>query len=636
MKNFSLIYDPEIEKDKLDEILGEFEFPPKVISFSDHPQSKFQADEWLIFYLSDLQLKEFIALHSEEELQIALLLHPNLKQGKEAFDISGNLQDAIKAIAEVEKVPRVDFMEVNGQLILNTFILGESLSIFYGDRSVSFFTGIKLRFQRFIKLFKNVKLVKITLKIDEEEETGESLDTAAQGILAAVNCQKNLIFRRLIEDTGMNDGLIHTVILAPTSLISLLRFGLQNLFSPFRSKSFPHFIGYISSKRISISSENQIPFAFDDMEEKSEKITLSVKETQLRILTGKKLRDKKSGSGEIVRKTKALPRADLRDELTRGFLPWVRHATSDEFKDLFTLIRQNSRTTGTYLVLMVLSTVIATFGIFGDSAPVVIGAMILAPLMGPTISLAMGILRQDEKLIKNSSMTIFWGIVFSLFFSVLITWVTPLQVLNDQMLARIRPNLLDLGIAVASGIAGAYAYSKEEIAKTLAGVAISVALVPPLAVAGIGLGWEEWNVFGGAILLLGTNLAGIVLAAAVTFLLLGFSPFRIAKKGIVISLIILLAISTPLGLSFKRMVNENRIIQELSGAKIGHGLLRNIKVVSLSPLRLSVTILSEEELGNQDFEEIKKEIEDKIGEESELELTLGIQLGEPKSIIPKK
>src|SRR5690606_14132235 len=157
------------------------------------------------------------------------------------------------------------------------------------------------------------------------------------------------------------------------------------------------------------------------------------------------------------------------------------------------------------------------------------------------------------------------------------------------------------------------AYSKEEISKTLAGVAISVALVPPLAVAGIGIGWMDWNVFGGAMLLLGTNLAGIVMAASLTFLLLGFSPFHLAKRGLLISLGIMIVVSLPLALSFNKMVEQNTIIQDLAGNEIPHGLLREVKVLQMQPLKLSVTILSEKALDEQDFKEIRKEIEEKIG-----------------------
>jgi hydrogenase maturation factor len=116
------------------------------------------------------------------------------------------------------------------------------------------------------------------------------------------------------------------------------------------------------------------------------------------------------------------------------------------------------------------------------------------------------------------------------------------------------------------------------------------------------------------------------MAAALTFMLLGFSPFRLAKKGILISVGILILVTAPLVLSFREMVRENQLIQQLSGKEIPHGLLRDVKVIGLSPLRLSVTILSDHELSNQDFKEIKEEIEEKIQQPIELELTLGVKL----------
>lgn len=448
------------------------------------------------------------------------------------------------------------------------------------------------------------------------------------GILAVAHCESNLIFRRVIQESGLDDGRIHLLILAPKSLFSLIQFGLQNLFFPIKGGTLPRFVGYISTSEAVISSSETIQFALDGKEGEEQELTINLVEEKIKLLPGASIIEVEEKDGPAEINARSLPTGRLKEELLHSYLPWVRHATSDEFKDLFSLLRKNSQTSSTYLVLMALSTMIATFGLFGDSAPVVIGAMILAPLMGPIISLVMGALRQDSLLIKNSLITIFWGIIIGLFFSILISLITPLEVLNDQIIARIRPNLLDLGIAVASGIAGAYAYSKEEINKTLAGVAISVALVPALAVAGIGIGWMDWGVFGGAMLLLGTNLAGIVMAASLTFLLLGFSPFRLTKRGLLISLGILIVIALPLGLSFNKMVEENIIIQDLSGQEIPHGLLREVKVIQMQPLKLSVTILSEEALTEQDFKEIRAEIEEKIGRDIALELTLGVRLGD--------
>lgn len=628
MNNLIFVFDNQLDKEEISKCLELFETKPsKEISFPDLEVKSIGKGEILVGLISDAQLKELIPQLNQTDIALALLPHPELIHGQKGFGINKNMQDAVTEIQEAENVGPIDLMQVNDELVLNSLVIGESLSILYGDKSNGFFEGLKNRLNQFIKLFRRVKLQAVQINFPNKEEN-KTVDTAAMGILAVANCQSNVIFKRIVRDSGLNDQLIHVLILVPKSLITLIRFGLQNLFFPIKGNKLPRFVGYAAAEEVQLTTEEEISYAIDGEEKSGKEINVKVMENPVRILLGAQVREEEAGNGREVQNLETLPVGSLRDELTRGYLPWVRHATSDEFKELFKLLRENSQTTGNYLVLMVLSTMIATFGLFGNSSPVVIGAMILAPLMAPIISLSMGMLRQDGLLIKNSLVTIFWGVLLGLLFSMIITWMTPLQILNDQILARIRPNLLDLGVAVASGMAGAYAYSKEEIAKTLAGVAISVALVPPLAVAGIGLGWADWNVFFGAMLLLGTNLAGIVVAAALTFLTLGFSPFRLAKKGLVISLILLAAIATPLALSFTKMVNENRIIQELSGQEIPHGLLRNVKVINMQPLRLSVTILSDRELKDADFTEIREEIEDKIGTSIELELTLGISMGQ--------
>ena len=629
MKKIIFVYDPEIKSEKLDELLEMMDPKPgKNISLDEVTLESLGQDEWLACSLSDIQLHRLLDQTRDKEISVALLPHPEMVQAKKGFGISTSFETAWKEIQEAEEIPEIDLMQVNEELAFNSLVVGTSLGILYSNGADHFIEGVKTRFSQLLNLFGRVKLKPYTITYKNGEEESK-IEIAAMGVLAVAHCESNLIFRRVIEQSGLDDGRIHLLILAPKSLFSLIQFGLQNLFFPIKGGTLPKFVGYISTSEACISSSEAIKYAVDGKEKEELELKISLTEAKIKILPGASIQEKESTAGPKSINVSRLPTGRLKEELLHSYLPWVRHATAEEFKELFTLLRTNSQTSSTYLVLMALSTMIATFGLFGDSSPVVIGAMILAPLMGPIISLAMGMLRQDGLLIKNSLITIFWGLIVGLFFSIMISLITPLEVLNDQILARIRPNLLDLGIAVASGIAGAYAYSKEEISKTLAGVAISVALVPPLAVAGIGIGWLDKEVFLGAMLLLGTNLAGITMSAALTFLLLGFSPFRLAKRGLLISLGILAAIALPLGLSFNKMVNENSIIQDLSGKEIPHGLLREVKVVQMEPLKLSVTILSENALDENDFKEIKAEIEEKIGRTASIELTLGVQLGEP-------
>ncbi|WP_425637789.1 TIGR00341 family protein [Algoriphagus yeomjeoni] len=637
MKKITFVFDPETEQKKLDELLERLDpKPDNHVSLSELKGSNYSENDWLACSLSDKQLKELIESLGKTKVKLALLPHPDGIENRKGFCINSDFEDAWQEIQEAKEIPDLETMQVNEQIVFNSLVVGTSMSILYSNSTSSFFAGIKKRFSQLVNLFRRVKLKPYTITYLDKNEEEKTVETAAMGILAVAHCESNFIFRRVIEESGLNDGRIHTLILAPKSLFALIQFGLQNLFFPTHGSTLPSFVGYISSSEVKINSKQKIHFALDGQEGEEKELIIKLTEDPISILPGKILleQEKKEGPAEI--NAKSLPTGKLKEELLHGYLPWVRHATAEEFKELFSLLRQNAQTSSSYLVLMALSTMIATFGLFGNSAPVVIGAMILAPLMGPIISLAMGALRQDGLLIKNSMITIFWGVVIGLFFSILISLITPLEVLNDQILARIRPNLLDLGIAIASGVAGAYAYSKEEINKTLAGVAISVALVPPLAVAGIGIGWLDPVVFGGAMLLLGTNLAGIVMSASLTFLILGFSPFRLAKRGLMISLGILLAIALPLGLSFTKMVNENSIIQELAGKEIPHGILREVKVIQLNPLRLSVIILADKVLTADDFDEIKSEIEEEVDQPIELEMTLGISIGESAKNVKKE
>ncbi len=186
-----------------------------------------------------------------------------------------------------------------------------------------------------------------------------------------------------------------------------------------------------------------------------------------------------------------------------------------------------------------MSTLLALTGLYANSAPVIIGAMILSPLMSPIISLAMGLARTELHLIRNSLRTLAFGVGAGLFCAICFAWLMPNESLTAEMQSRISPTLLDLAIAVVSGVAGAYAHAKEEIAKSLAGVAIAVALIPPLNVVGIGVGWAEWEMARGAGLLFISNIVGISLAATVTFLALWFAPFKRTQKGLLVSLMLM-------------------------------------------------------------------------------------------------
>lgn len=186
-----------------------------------------------------------------------------------------------------------------------------------------------------------------------------------------------------------------------------------------------------------------------------------------------------------------------------------------------------------FVSLMMLSTAIAVFGILGDSTAVVIGAMLVAPLMFPVLGGAAAIVMGWPRRIVRRALLVAAGSLLAVLLAGVISFLIPGRAtpLPAELMARTSPNLLDLGIALAAGAAGAYGQVRRHASDVLTGVAVAVALVPPLAVAGITLQLTEWQLALGATLLFLANVVGIVIAASATFLAAGFVPGRNPLKG---------------------------------------------------------------------------------------------------------
>ncbi|WP_416676406.1 TIGR00341 family protein [Egbenema bharatensis] len=184
----------------------------------------------------------------------------------------------------------------------------------------------------------------------------------------------------------------------------------------------------------------------------------------------------------------------------------------------------------TYYVLLALSVVIATLGLLANSAATIIGAMIVAPLMGPILGMAFSVVMSNRRLLRRSTLSLITGTLMSIAIGAVICRLVGIQTLTPEIIARTSPNLLDLGVALAAGSAGAFAFSRRDIADALPGVAIAVALVPPLSVVGIGIALNLQSVTFGSLLLFLTNLTGIVFSGGLVLLLQRYGSIDRAKK----------------------------------------------------------------------------------------------------------
>jgi uncharacterized hydrophobic protein (TIGR00271 family) len=220
------------------------------------------------------------------------------------------------------------------------------------------------------------------------------------------------------------------------------------------------------------------------------------------------------------------------------------------------MMSDSARPGANFFVLIVLSAVIATLGLLLDSPAVVIGAMLVAPLMSPILGFSLGMVLSDVRLVRLSIESMAKGVALALLIAVLIGAFSPIRELTGEIMARTQPTMLDLVIALTSGMAGAYALSRQEVSAALPGVAIASALMPPLCVAGLGLSLRNPQVAGGAFLLFLANIAAISLAGVVIFIIMGVRSETLQpgiyrgrlRKGLIGFVLLLLVIGIPLAI----------------------------------------------------------------------------------------
>jgi uncharacterized hydrophobic protein (TIGR00271 family) len=256
-----------------------------------------------------------------------------------------------------------------------------------------------------------------------------------------------------------------------------------------------------------------------------------------------------------------------------------------------------------FAVLMALSTALATFGVAADSTAVVIGAMLIAPLMTPILGTASAVLRGWTAGAVRSGAIVLVATAGAVALAYVLTGFVPdLQAVvgNGEVTARTAPNLLDLVIAITAGAAGAFAVSRDDVSDALPGVAVAIALVPPLAVAGVTLYAASYDQAAGAMLLFVTNLTAIVVVASAVFVLTGYidgtqlrqerrrvrTSYATVATGVVLLLI-------PLGLTTKGVIDDAaalRASQRAAGAWLRGADDLDLAALEVDGDRVSITV----------------------------------------------
>lgn len=571
----------------------------------------------VLTYLSETDIRELWAEACEREWVMGFLPHPENPVVQSSYGPRGSLASALEQLKSAEPVLS-DTLLCNGEVVFSNVILGEG-EVFKRQAK----EHLSFRLSKALSYFKGVSDLRLTpYTITTGKGSVQRLALLAGMIGQGMRSKSN----GLIDVSVNNDPRLTLLAMAPRSVMAY--FGIVLLYLlrwPLNPSKLPFSLGLIRCQNMTVEGDDGIHYCLDGMELGTQKLVFELQNKNVRLLRfdGPRCEALSEWDKEWL-KLSGVPKGESVRLLGLKPLPFFSHASADEFRDLFSNLRDKAKFDVKFGMLLILSVLIALMGLYANSAPVIIGAMVLAPLMAPIISLGMGLARGDEFLIKTSFKTLSWGIVLSLACSATVAFVMPLDHLTSEILARCRPHLLDLAVAIVSGIAGAYVNSKEELSDGLAGIAIAVALVPPLSVAGIGIGCWDLNVAWGALLLFFTNLIGISFAASLTFMVLGFSPFSLAKHGLMKLLVLLMLITTPLFFSFRDMVLQAQLMERLPRGWLeisGHHLDVLPQHVQRAPVPVvQYRIACEQPADLEVIKAFKSEVQSRLKQDLQLEI----------------
>ncbi|AFZ46315.1 protein of unknown function DUF389 [Cyanobacterium stanieri PCC 7202] len=276
-----------------------------------------------------------------------------------------------------------------------------------------------------------------------------------------------------------------------------------------------------------------------------------------------------------------------------------------------------------YILCTVASCLIASFGLLSNSAAVIIGAMIVAPLMLPLRGLAFSACEADLRLFNKSIFSLVGATLVSLLLSWFIALVVALPDVGSEIIARTQPTLIDLGIAISAGLISGFGKVRSGISETLAGTAIAVALMPPLCVVGISLAGGLYPYAMGAFLLYITNLLGITLSCMVAFILSGYTK---ATKALGWASVMTAFLLIPLGASFFQLIQQQQIEKEINRQLANETITVGQDVESVrvgiiwtqNPPLINVTMQTDKEITSRQVELVRDYVSLRMNRDFEL------------------
>ncbi len=326
-------------------------------------------------------LKKVLRLAIDYKFSVGVV--PVHRQGKTAryLDLPSRQDEAI-AFALCSKPSPMDIILCNEQIMLFRGSIGW-IPMLDAHQGVS-----KLRlWWRSMRKFTRLKLLAFNITTS----SGKTIRTAASGCMLVQRHSGDLVSDLIENDSSIRDGATGLVLASPISIVEYIKFLFQLLLPRTRRKALPSAIGYIKSSELRIELDQPLDVFIDGERATTTPVVCTTLPAAVRVNVGPALRksNTQSDSSKESIKVANLPNErELKKSLSKS-IPFFSYASEDRFKELFKSLREDSRVSASYLALMILSTVLATVGLYLNNAAVIIGAMILAPLMAPLVSSAM-------------------------------------------------------------------------------------------------------------------------------------------------------------------------------------------------------------------------------------------------------
>ena len=280
-------------------------------------------------------------------------------------------------------------------------------------------------------------------------------------------------------------------------------------------------------------------------------------------------------------------------------------------------IREGASVTGTNMYILILAILIASIGLNMNSTAVVIGAMLISPLMGPIISIGLGIAEENFMWLTRAARKFGFQIAVSIITSTVYFWLSPIESFSGELMARTNPTLWDVLIALFGGFAAIIANTRKNTMITVVpGAAIATALMPPLCTTGYCIATAKWMMALRAFYLFAINATFICLATILILRLEGITdkekPESLGKKRVFMVIVIILII-IPSGILGRQSILASKTQENYQNFMRTEFAIKNVQVVksSINPdtKRIKVALMGES-VSQDKVEEIRDSLSD--------------------------